>query len=331
MSYTPPFHITEKIANLTAEIAEKVGSISATSGDVPQPKLRKENRIKTVQSSLAIENNTLTIKQVTAIMEGKRVLGSPQEIQEVKNAFETYEHLLTFNPYSDKDLLQAHQILMKELVKDNGNYRSKSVGISDGNNIIHVAPPSERVPFLVNDLLRWIENSQLNPLIKSCVFHYEFEFIHPFSDGNGRMGRLWQTLILANWKPLFAWLPVETIVKEHQKEYYQALQSADNNGDCTIFIEFMLKNIHQTVEDLQKTQDGGVNVGVNVGVNENMILDLIKNNSKITAKEITLHLNISLRQVQRFFASMKKNKLIAREGSDKKGEWKILNYNTLQL
>ena len=325
MAYIPPFHITEKIANLTAEIAEKVGSISATIGDIPHPKLRKENRIKTIQSSLAIENNTLSIEQVTAIVEGKRVLGSPQEIQEVKNAFETYEHLLTFNPYSGQDLLLAHQILMNELVKDNGKFRSKSVGISDGSNIIHVAPPSERVPYLVNDLLLWIENSQLHPLIKSCVFHYEFEFIHPFSDGNGRMGRLWQTLILTDWKPLFAWIPVETIIKENQKEYYQALQSADNSGDSTIFIEFMLKSILHAVEDLQETQHVGVNVGANVGVNENMILDLIKTNSKITAKEITLHLNISLRQVQRLLASLKKNKLIVREGSDKSGEWKILH------
>ena len=325
MPYTPPFHITEKIANLTAEIAEKVGSISATIGDIPHPKLRKENRIKTIQSSLAIENNTLSIEQVTAILEGKRVAGPLEEIQEVKNAFETYEHLLTFNPYFDRDLLLAHQILMNELVKDNGKFRSKSVGISDGSNIIHVAPPSERVPYLVNDLLLWIENSQLHPLIKSCVFHYEFEFIHPFSDGNGRMGRLWQTLILTDWKPLFAWIPVETIIKENQKEYYQALQSADNSGDSTIFIEFMLKSILHAVEDLQETQHVGVNVGANVGVNENMILDLIKTNSKITAKEITLHLNISLRQVQRLLASLKKNKLIVREGSDKSGEWKILH------
>ena len=325
MAYIPPFHITEKIANLTAEIAEKVGSISATIGDIPHPKLRKENRIKTIQSSLAIENNTLSIEQVTAIVEGKRVLGSPLEIQEVKNAFETYEHLLTFNPYSDQDLLKAHQILMKELVKDNGIYRSKSVGISDGNNIIHVAPPSERVPFLVNDLLLWIENSELNPLIKSCVFHYEFEFIHPFSDGNGRMGRLWQTLILADWKQLFAWLPVESIVKENQKEYYLALQSADSNGDSTIFIEFMLKSILWAVEDLQKKQHVGINVGTNVGINENEIVQLIQNNPKITALEIAQHLNITSRQVERLISSMKKKKIINREGSRKSGEWKILH------
>ena len=321
MSYTPPFHITENIANLTAEIAEKVGLISATFGDVIHPRLRKENRIKTIQSSLAIENNTLTIEQVTAIMEGKRVLGSPKEIQEVKNAFETYEHLLTFNPFSDTDLLQAHQILMKELVKDNGKFRSKGVGISDGNKIIHIAPPSERVPFLVNDLLNWTENSQLHTLIKSCVFHYEFEFIHPFSDGNGRMGRLWQTLILAHWKPLFAWLPVETIVKENQKEYYQALQSSDKSGDSSFFIEFMLSNILRAVEELREKQ----NVGINVGINENEILQLIGKNPKITALEISQNLNITSRQVERLISSMKKKNIIVRVGARKSGEWKIIN------
>lgn len=325
MSYTPPFHITENIANLTAEIAEKVGLISATFGDVIHPRLRKENRIKTIQSSLAIENNTLTIEQVTAIMEGKRVLGSPKEIQEVKNAFETYEHLLTFNPFSDADLLQAHQILMKELVKDNGKFRSKGVGISDGNKIIHIAPPSERVPFLVNDLLNWTENSQLHTLIKSCVFHYEFEFIHPFSDGNGRMGRLWQTLILAHWKPLFAWLPVETIVKENQKEYYQALQSSDKSGDSTFFIEFMLSNILRAVGELKEKQNVGINVGLNVGINEYEILQLIGKNPKITALEISQNLNITSRQVERLISSMKKKNIIVRVGARKSGEWKIIN------
>ena len=179
----------------------------------------------------------------------------------------------------------------------------------------------------MGDLENFIHNEDtgLTDLLKIAIAHYQFETIHPFLDGNGRMGRLWQTLILTDWKPLFAWIPVETIIKENQKEYYQALQSADNSGDSTIFIEFMLKSILHAVEDLQETQHVGVNVGANVGVNENMILDLIKTNSKITAKEITLHLNISLRQVQRLLASLKKNKLIVREGSDKSGEWKILH------
>jgi Fic family protein len=321
MTYNPSFHLSEKVVNLTAEIAESVGLISASlCNELLHPRLRKENRIKTIQSSLAIENNTLTLEQVTAILDGKRVLGSPQEIQEVKNAFETYELLLNFNPFSGKDMLLAHQILMKELVKDNGKFRNKSVGISDGNRIIHVAPPFDRVPFLVNDLLEWFETSQLHPLIKSFVFHYEFEFIHPFSDGNGRMGRLWQTLILAKWNTIFAWLPVETIVKENQTEYYQSLQLADNLGDCATFIEFMLQSILQAVNELKKDQ----NVGVNVVVNEKTILDLITLKPAITAKEIALQLKMSIRQTERYLASLKDKGLIIRVGADKNGAWKII-------
>lgn len=325
MTYSPPFHLSEKVVNLTADIAESVGLICASLGeDLLHPQLRKENRIKTIHSSLAIENNTLTLEQVTAILDGKRVLGSPQEIQEVKNAFETYELLLKFNPFSEQDLLLAHQILMKELVNDSGKFRNKSVGISDGNRIIHVAPPFDRVPFLVNDLLEWVETSQLHPLIKSCVFHYEFEFIHPFSDGNGRMGRLWQTLILTKWNTIFAWLPVETIVKENQTEYYQSLQLADNLGDSTTFIEFMLQSILQAINELKKNQNVGVNVSVNVGVNEKTILDLITLKPAITAKEISLQLKMSIRQTERYLASLKDKGCIVREGADKNGAWKII-------
>jgi Fic family protein len=184
----------------------------------------------------------------------------------VKNAFETYEHLLTFNPYSGQDLLLAHQILMNELVKDNGKFRSKSVGISDGSNIIHVAPPSERVPYLVNDLLLWIENSQLHPLIKSCVFHYEFEFIHPFGDGNGRMGRLWQTLILSHWQPMLAFLPVETVIKHRQQTYYQLLTESEQKSDCSAFIEFLLQAIEDSLQEAIITQPDIEKTPVNMPV-----------------------------------------------------------------
>lgn len=227
MNYEPPFHINNSITNLLAEIAENVGLITAQYGDFPLLKLRKENRIKTIHSSLAIENNSLSIEQVTAILNGKRILGAPKEIQEVENTFEIYEMLTSLDPFSETDLLTAHRILMKDLISENGKFRSKGVGISDGKNIIHLAPPADRVPFLVQDLLSWIENTTQHPLIKSCVFHYELEFIHPFTDGNGRMGRLWQTLILSQWKPFFSWLPVETIVKENQTEYYHSLKRSD--------------------------------------------------------------------------------------------------------
>ena len=223
MQYEPPFKITSKAINLISRISEKIGEIHNRENIVHSVQLRKKNRIKTIHASLAIENNSLTIEQITAIIEGKRVLGSPNEIREVKNAVQAYELLLTLNPYQEKDLLQAHHLMMNNLVNHSGKYRGDGVGIFDGRNVVHVAPPADRVPFLMNDLFQWLKDTDTHPLIKSSVFHYEFEFIHPFEDGNGRMGRLWQTVILKEWKPFFAWLPVETLIKEHQNEYYQAL------------------------------------------------------------------------------------------------------------
>lgn len=240
MSQTPPFTITSRAINLIAEISEKIGILTAKSENPLHVDLRRENRIKTIHSSLAIENNSLSIEQITAIIEGKRVLGAPNEIQEVKNAVQAYELLLQLNPYEEKDLLRAHKIMMADLVDRNGKYRTDGVGIFDGNKVVHIAPPAERVPFLMADLFDWLKNASDHPLIKSCVFHYEFEFIHPFQDGNGRMGRLWQTVILKEWKTFFAWLPVETIIKENQTEYYKALSASDTNADSTAFIEFML-------------------------------------------------------------------------------------------
>ena len=194
--YTPPFTITDEIASLIAEIAEQVGKMAATTDSLPSPHLRKENRIKTIQSSLAIENNSLSVEQVTAILEGKRVLGAPNEIQEVKNAIDAYELLLELNPYEEKDLFRAHKLMMTELVKENGSYRQGGVGVFDGQKCIHMAPPAQRVPQLMADLLEWVRQTKTHPLVSSCVFHYEFEFIHPFADGNGRIGRMWQTLLL---------------------------------------------------------------------------------------------------------------------------------------
>lgn len=200
MDYEPPFKITSQIIDLISQISEAVGEINSLENSPRHLELRKENRIKTIHSSLAIENNSLSLEQITAIIEGKRVLGSPNEIQEVKNALQAYELLLTLNPYEEKDLLKAHKLMMADLVERNGKYRKDGVGIFDGNQVVHLAPPADRVPFLMSDLFEWLKNSDVHPLIKSCVFHYEFEFIHPFQDGNGRMGRLWQTVILKEWK-----------------------------------------------------------------------------------------------------------------------------------
>jgi Fic family protein len=219
--------------------------------------LRRGNRLKSIQASLAIENNTLSLEQVTAIINGKRVLGHPREIQEVKNAFAAYEMLEKLDPVSSRDLLKAHGVLMSALVDEAGQYRSGGVGIMKGKSVVHVAPPASRVPLLMNDLLLWLKNTDDHSLIASSVFHYEFEFIHPFADGNGRMGRLWQTLILSRWNPILAYLPVETVIRNRQDEYYSVLATSDQQADSTLFIEFMLTAIkdalHETIESDQDT------------------------------------------------------------------------------
>jgi Fic family protein len=217
--------------------------------------LRRGNRLKSIQASLAIENNTLSLEQVTAIINGKGVLGHPREIQEVKNAFAAYEMLEKLDPVSSADLLKAYGVLMSALVDEAGQFRSGGVGIMKGKSVVHVAPPASRVPLLMSDLLLWLKNTDDHSLIASSVFHYEFEFIHPFADGNGRMGRLWQTLILSRWNPILAYLPVETVIRNRQDEYYSVLATSDQQADSTLFIEFMLTAIkdalHETIESDQ--------------------------------------------------------------------------------
>ncbi|MBK5245252.1 MAG: Fic family protein [Eubacteriaceae bacterium] len=248
--YIPPFVITDKMIDLIAEISVWIGKISVNSNQVANSLLRRENRIKTIQASLAIENNTLTIEQVTAIINGKRILGAPEEIKEVKNAYEAYEMLLGMNPASMNDLLKAHGMMMSDLVKEVGMFRSGNVGVFDGEVVVHMAPPSRLVPELMKNLFDWYQSSKVHPLIKSCVFHYEFEFIHPFADGNGRIGRMWHTLLLSRWKEILAWIPIETLVKERQAEYYKVLGIADKNADSSIFIEFMLQAILDTLREM---------------------------------------------------------------------------------
>jgi Fic family protein len=212
------------------------------------PKLRRANRIRSIHSSLAIENNSLSLEQVTAIIDGKRVLAPPQDICEALNAFAAYNKMLEFNPYDIMDLLTAHQILMKDLVKEPGQFRHGNVGVFRGTEAVHIAPPADNVSGLMADLVLWTKDAPVHPLIKSCVFHFEFEIIHPVADGNGRMGRMWQTLLLHEWKEIFAWLPIETIVRERQQEYYAALGASNDAGDCTEFIAFMLRAIWDTLE-----------------------------------------------------------------------------------
>lgn len=253
-AYTPPYSMTETITNLMIEIGEKVGSIMAWQHMNANPQLRRDSRIRTIHASLAIENNSLSLDQVTDIINGKRILGTPGEIREVKNAYEAYERLLSFNPYSTPDLLKAHGILMADLVKEAGCFRSGGVGVYQDEQLIHMAPPANMVPQHIANLLHWAETTKAPPLIKSCVFHYEFEFIHPFADGNGRMGRMWNTLLLYQWKPIFAWIPVETVIREKQGAYYDALGSADRVANATPFVEFLLQVILDTLIEIERDQ-----------------------------------------------------------------------------
>ncbi|QTF92617.1 Fic family protein [Halomonas sp. BM-2019] len=251
--YRPPYTLTPAMLNLVAEISEAIGRYSALAEQDLTPRLRRENRIRTIQASLAIENNTLTLEQVTAVIEGKRVLGHPREIQEVLNAFAAYEAMEDWTPGSEKDVLAAHALLMRGLVDEAGRYRSGGVGIYLGEQLVHMAPPANRVPTLMDDLLAWLDGSHEHPLVASCIFHYEFEFIHPFADGNGRMGRLWQTLILRSWKPLLAYLPVESVMRDRQGAYYQALAQADEQADAAPFIEFMLLALRDAIHEAAGT------------------------------------------------------------------------------
>ncbi|ETA78992.1 Fic family protein [Youngiibacter fragilis] len=248
--YVPPYTISNRTVNLISEITEIIVEIAISDKMSNNPRLRRDSRIRTIHASLAIENNSLSLDQMTDIINGKRVLGSPDEICEVKNAFEAYERLLELNPYSIEDLLLAHKVLMKDLTKEAGTYRSGGVGVFAGEQLVHMAPPATQVPHLIKDLVEWANESEVHPLIKSCVFHYEFEFIHPFADGNGRMGRMWQTLILYKWKPLFGWLPIETLIKERQDEYYKVLGECDHSADSGKFIDFVLTAIYDALREL---------------------------------------------------------------------------------
>jgi len=331
--YVPPFTVSAEIIRLIGEISEQVGSIMTRLGDnVPSPQLRKKNQIKTIHSSLAIENNTLSLKQITDIIDGKRVLGAPDEIQEVKNAIEAYHLMPELDAFKEKDLLRAHELMMKDLVRNSGHYRHEGVGVFDGNgNCLHMAPPAERVPMLMGDLFEWVKKTDVHPLVRSCVFHYEFGFIHPFIDGNGRMGRYWQTMLLSRWKGIFAWLPVETIVKEHQQEYYHVIQKCDQAGESTLFVEYMLRCLLDAManyddddaEVQDKIQDKVQDKFPEVSQPVWDVFDIIRNNPKVTVNSICEQINLKERQIYKHIAQLKSLGLIVRVGSNKTGYWKV--------
>lgn len=317
--YSPPFTITEEINNLVAAIAEIVGRLDVLSNQVTHPQLRKANRIKTIQASLAIENNSLSIDQVTAILEGKHIIGNPAEIQEVTNANQVYEILFQLNPLEESSLLKAHRIMMNGLVNEFGRYRSGGVGVFYEKGCVHLAPPANRVPELMHDLFEWVQQSKAHPLINSCVFHYELEFIHPFADGNGRMGRLWQTLLLMRWKPLFAWLPVETIIKENQQKYYEAIHLSDSTANSAPFIVFMLNCLLKALMVMQKSDQKSSQKS------DQKILAAIRSNPTITIEELKKQTGLSESGIKKIIRQLKQSGILERVGGRKGGSWRTEN------
>ncbi len=251
MSYTkPPYQITTEVLSLLTKVSEQIGIVNALHLNRPKTELRKANRIKTIQSTLAIEGNSMTEEQITALLNNKRILAPQKDILEVQNAIATYDNLHTYKPFQLKSLLNAHKTLMNGLIKDAGALRMGNVGIVKGSQITHVAPSGSMVPHLLKELLEYVKDDKDPILIKTCVFHYEFEFIHPFADGNGRMGRLWQTLFLMKTHPVFEYLPIESVIKAEQAEYYEALNKSDRQGQSTPFIIFMLGSISKALDEL---------------------------------------------------------------------------------
>ena len=337
-SYIPPFKVSAEAINLIAEISAQIERYAIRLEQEDGLRLRKANRIKTIHSSLAIEGNTLTEDEVRDIIDGKNVVAPIRQIQEVKNAIKTYELYPTLDAFKEKDLLKAHGVMMQALVDDAGHYRRGGVGVFGEKGLVHLAPPADKVPMLMGDLFNWLKHSKDHLLIRSCVFHFEFEFIHPFIDGNGRMGRLWQSLILGKLHPLFEHLPVENMVYNNQQQYYDAITASSNAGQSGPFIDFMLNEIYKTLkehqgEPLPNTEDEfdakfgkefGVKFGVKFGVNERKVLLLLASNPSLSAENIAEQIGLSKRGVEKQLKKFRDLGIITREGSDKTGYWKLL-------
>ncbi len=338
MSYSPPFRLTHQMMTLVSEISEMIGRWTAVNHRGLVPELRRENRIRTIQASLAVEQNTLSFEQVTAVFEGKHVLGTPKEILEVQNAFAAYELLDTLTPSALPNLLNIHRVLMTGLVPDAGRLRVGGAGIYRGEQLVHMAPPASQVDRLLEQLLSWLATTDAHPLIASSAFHYEFEFIHPFSDGNGRMGRLWQTLILSRWQPVLAFLPVETVIKQYQADYYAVFRQADCCSDCTCFIEFLLSAIRTALAEAiasSKQFQSGLTVETQVEMQVEMqvetptktqqqILQILKRQPEVSLVEIAVMLGKSTSTIERAIAKLKQQHKVVFEGPKKAGRWRVL-------
>ena len=323
--YKPPFTVSPKAINLIASISSQIEryAIKMEQGDTLR--LRRANRIKTIHSSLAIEGNTLSEGEVQAVLEGKTVVAPLKEIQEVRNAIKTYELYPKFDPFSLQDLLLAHGTMMAGLVDEAGMFRKGGVGVFDGDKPVHIAPQADRVRDLMNDLFVCLENADDHLLIRSCVFHYEFEFIHPFADGNGRIGRLWQSLILGRLNPIFEHLPVENMVYANQQAYYNAINKSSYLADSGPFIDFMLEEILNALIDHQGKSN--IDIADEKGLNyqQARVLGYLRADRHITAAKIAKDLDMSARQIERMLADLKAKGIIRREGANRNGYWIIVD------
>lgn len=315
--YEPPFARTARMDRLCMEIAEMVGRLTPVSEMSTSPVLHRKLRIKTIHSSLVVEGNTLTVEQVTAILDGKRVLGDRDDIREVENADRAYALLPELDPYSLSDLLRVHKEMTEGLVPTAGRFRDTNAGVFDGDRLIHMGTPSHYVPQVMADLFSWLGRTELHPLLSSCIFHYEFEFIHPFADGNGRTGRLWHTLLLSKWRDILAWLPVEGVILRTQQRYYGAFAASEAQGDCAPFVEYMLEAIKEALEPYCRTKSAAE-------LREEALIEFVREHPEATLARISEHLGVSRATTDRTVASLRASGRLAREGSRRSGAWVVL-------
>jgi len=321
-NYKPPYTITSKMLHLSTQISEALTNLEHSEKETITPILRKKNRIKTLAGTLEIEGNFLGEEKITAILEGKRVLGTMIEVAEVEGAIAAYKKLENYQYDNLTDLLKAHEPLMHGILKTAGSFRRVNVGVGSSEGVSHVAPPYDRVPALMGELFDWLGQSEEHLLIKSCVFHYEFEFIHPFGDGNGRIGRLWQSVILHQWKPIFSSMPTESIIRDHQDGYYAALEAAGSIGESTPFVEFMLEMILQTIQNVPNVDPDNVPKD-----RSELILDQLAKTPEMSVRQLSELLSVSDKTIKRDLEKLKNEQKIERIGSNRKGYWQISKVN----
>ena len=333
--YAPPLTLTPALLNRVAAIAEALGRWSARQEALPSPRLRRENRIHTIQASLAIEQNSLSIEQVSALFDGLRVLGPARDIQEVRNAITAYDALPRLDPSNPQHLLEAHGLLLAGLIDTPGRFRSGGVEIYRGDQLVHMAPLAARLPGLVGDLLAWLAASTWHPLLVSCVAHYELEFIHPFADGNGRLGRLWQTLILSRWNPLLAWLPIEAVISSRQQGYYESLGQADQLGDLEPFVAYQLEAIHEALRSeisseisSEKGSELASELASEIGATPGAAIDAVilrdlATEPTLSARRLAERLQLSQRAVEKHLAALQQQGRLLRHGSPRGGSWQV--------